>query len=72
MTKMPFFDGESEKSGLFEDLFQKSLKIHNQLTEGDIIHNFFSLMLGDALQTVKTIKSPASEKLAEILTVSLP
>ena len=31
-TKMPF-DGKSEKFELFEYLFQKSLKIHNQLTE---------------------------------------
>ena len=32
-TAMPTFDGKSEKFGLFEDLFQRSLKIHNQLTE---------------------------------------
>ena len=31
-TTMPTFDGKSEKSELFEDLFQTSLKIHNQLT----------------------------------------
>ena len=28
---MPTFDGKSEKFELFEDLFQTSLKIHNQL-----------------------------------------
>ena len=32
---MPTFDGKSEKFELFEDLFQTSLKIHNQLTEED-------------------------------------
>ena len=32
-TTMPTFDGKSEKFELFEDLFQTSLKIHNQLTE---------------------------------------
>ena len=30
---MPTFDGKSEKFEQFEDLFQTSLKIHNQLTE---------------------------------------
>ena len=34
-TTMPTFDGKSEKFELFEDLFQTSLKIHNQLTEED-------------------------------------
>ena len=32
-TTMPTFDGKSKKFELFEDLFQTSLKIHNQLTE---------------------------------------
>ena len=34
-TTMPTFDGKSEKFELFEDLFQTSWKIHNQLTEED-------------------------------------
>ena len=34
-TTMPTFDGKTEKFELFEDLFQTSLKIHNQLTEDD-------------------------------------
>ena len=34
-TTMPTFDGKTEKVELFEDLFQTSLKIHNQLTEED-------------------------------------
>ena len=34
-TTMPTFDGKPEKFELFEDLFQTSLKIHNQLTEED-------------------------------------
>ena len=68
-TTMPTFDGKSEKLELFEDLFQTSLKIHNQLTEEDRINCFHSLMRGDALQTFKIITSPNRENLAEILTV---
>ena len=48
-TKMPTFDGKSEKFELFEDLFQTSLKIHNELTENDRINYFHSLRRGDAL-----------------------
>ena len=68
-TTMPTFDGKSEKLQLFEDLFQTSLKIHNQLTEEDKINYFHSLMRGDALQTFKNISSPNRENLTEILTV---
>ena len=57
-TTMPTFEGKSEKFELFEDLFQTSLKIHNQLTEEDKIIYFHSLMPGDALQTFKNINSP--------------
>ena len=68
-TTMPTFDGKSEKFKLLEDLFQTSLKIHNQLTEEDKINYFHSLMRGDALQTFKNIDSPNRENLAEILIV---
>ena len=68
-TTMPTFDGNSEKFELFEDLFQTSLKIHNQLTEEDKINYFYSLMRGDALQTFKNITSPNRENLLENLTV---
>ena len=68
-TTMPTFDGKSEKFELFEDLFQTSLKIHNQLTEEDKINYFHSLMRGDALQTFKNITTPNRENLGEILTV---
>ena len=68
-TTMPTFDGKSEKFELFEDLFQTSLKIHNQLTEEDKINYFHSLMRGDALQTFKNIKSLNRENLTKILTV---
>ena len=66
---MPTFDGKSEKLELSEDLFQTSLKIHNQLTPEDKIIYFHSLMRGDALQTFKNITSPNGENLGEILTV---
>ena len=66
---MPAFDGKSEEFELFEDLFQTSLKVHNQLTEEDKINYFHSLMRGDALQTFKNIDSPNRENLTEILTV---
>ena len=69
LTTMPTFDGKSEKFELFEDLFQTSLKIHNQLTEEDKIYYFHSLMRGDALQTFKNITSPNGENLGEIVTV---
>ena len=68
-TTMPTFDGKSEKFELFEDLFQTSFKIHNQLTEEDRINYFHSLMRGDALQTFKNIKGPTRENLGEILAV---
>ena len=66
---MPTFDGKTEKFELFEDLFQTSLKIHNQLTEDDRINYFHSLMRGDALQTFKNISGPTRENLEEILAV---
>ena len=68
-TTMPTFDGKSEKSELFEDLFQTNLKIHNQLTEDDRINYFHSFMRGDALQTFKIINGPTREKMGEILAV---
>ena len=63
------FDGKTEKFELFQELFQTSLKIHNQLTEDDRINHFHSLMRGDALQTFKKINGPTRENLAEILAV---
>ena len=68
-TTMPTYDGKTEKFELFEDLFQTSLKIHNQLTEDDRINYFHSLMRGDALQTFKNINGPTRENLGEILAV---
>ena len=68
-TTMPTFDGKSKKIEQFEDLFQTSLKIHNQLTQEDKINYFHSLMRGDALQTFKNITTPNRENLGEILTV---
>ena len=68
-TTMPTFDGKTEKFELFEDLFQTSLKIHNQLSEEHKINYFHSLMRGDALQTFKNITSPARENLEEILVI---
>ena len=68
-TAMPPFDGKTDKFELFEDFFQTSLKIHNQLTEDDRINYFLSLMRGDALQTFKNINGPTRENLEEILAV---
>ena len=68
-TTMPTFDGKTEKFELFEDLFQTSLKIHNQLTEDDRTNCFHSLMRGDALQTFGNINGPTQENLEEILAV---
>ena len=69
LTTMPTFDGKSKNFELFEDLFQTSLKIHNQPTEEDKINYFLSLMRGDALQTFKNITSPNRENLGKFLTV---
>ena len=66
---MPTFNGNSEKCELLKDLFQRSLKIHIQLTEEDRINYFHSLMRGDALQTFKNINGPTREKLGEFLAV---
>ena len=60
---MPTFDGESEKFELFEDLFQTSLNIHNQLTEEDKINYFHSVMRGDALFSKPSL--PPIEKIWE-------
>ena len=68
-TTMPTIDGKSEKFELFEDLFQTSLKIHNQLTEEVKINYFHSLMRGEALQTFKNITTPNRENLGQIQTV---
>ena len=68
-TTMPTFDGKSEKIELFEDLFQTSLKIHNESTEDDRINYFHSFMSGDALQTFKKTNGPTREYLGEVLTV---
>ena len=70
LTKtMPTFDGKTEKFEHFDDLFQTTLKIHNQLTEDDRINYFHSLMKGHALQTFKNINGPTRENLEEILAV---
>ena len=68
-TTMPTFDGKSKKFELFEDLFQTSLKIHNQLTEDDRINSLHSLMRGDPLQTFKDINGPTRDNLGERLAV---
>ena len=68
-TTMPTFDGISENFELFYELFQTSLKIHNQLSEDDRINYFRSLMKADALQTFKSINSTTRENFSEILAV---
>ena len=68
-TTMPTFDGKSEKFELFENFFQTSLKIHNQLTEDDIINYFHYLTNEDALQTFKNINGPTRENLGGIIAV---
>ena len=68
-TTMPTFHVKSEKFELFEDLFQMSLKIHNQLIENDRFSYFHSLMRVDALKTSKNINGPTRENLEEILAV---
>ena len=66
---MPTIDGKSEYFERLEDLFQTSLKIHNQLTAEDKIYFIHSFMRVDASQTYKNITSPNRVVLGEILTV---
>ena len=68
-TTTPKFYGKSEKFELFEDRFQTSLKINNQLTEEDRIDCFYSLMKGGALQTFKNNNGPTRENLGDFLAV---
>ena len=70
LTKMmPTIDGKSKKFQLFQNLFQTSLKSHNQLTEEDRIDYFHSFMTEDALQTFKNLNGPTRENLGEFLEV---
>ena len=66
---MHTFVGKSEKSELFEDLFQTSRKIHNQMTEVDKFKNFQSFMKKDALHIMKNISSPTEAILGGFLAV---
>ena len=70
-TTVPLFDGKPkpQKFELFEDFFQTSLKIHNQLTEDDKINYFQSPMMRDALQTFTNINGPIRENLADSLAI---
>ena len=68
-TTMPTFDGKSEKFELFEDLFQTSLKIHNEFTENDRINYFVCLMTRDTPQIFKNINGPSRANLGEILAI---
>ena len=54
---------------MFEDLFQTTSKINNQLTQEEKINYFHSLMQGDALQTFKNVTSRNREYFGEILTM---
>ena len=64
---MATLDGNSKNFELFEDLFQTSVKIHNQLTEEDKITYFHSLMHGDARQAFKNNSSQNRKNLTEKL-----
>ena len=68
-TTMSTFDEKSEKFELFEDLFQRSLKIYNKLTEENKINYIHSFISSDALQTFKNITNHNREILGEILAV---
>ena len=68
-TPVSTCNGKSEKVKMFEDLFQTSLEIHNELTEEKKTNYFHSLMRGDALQMFENISSANREKLGEIMTV---
>ena len=66
-TTLPTFDEKSKKFELFEDVFQTSLKIDNQLTEDDRINCYRCFKKKDALQTFKIINCPTGENLGKFL-----
>ena len=66
---MPTFNDRCEKFELFEDLFQKSPKFQNQLTEDERINFLHSFLKGDASQTFRNFNSPTRESLGEIIAV---
>ena len=68
-TTVPTFDGNSENFELFEEHFQTSVKVHNQLTDDDRINYFHSIMRVDAVQTFKNINGPTRENKQEIRAV---
>ena len=68
-TTKPAFDGKSEQFELFQDLYQTSLKIHNQLTKDGRNNKFHSLVKGDALQTFRNFNGPTRKSLGESLAV---
>ena len=63
-TTMPTFDGKTEKLELFEDLFQTSLKIHNQLTKDDQFAAGIAMIAIDHphSHTVETVPPPRPHK----------
>ena len=63
------FGGTSEKCELFEDLFQASLRIHNQQTKENRIKYFHYLLKGDTLQNFNNISSPDRKNVREIVAV---
>ena len=67
-TTLPTFHGKSEKFKLFEDMFQTSMKTHNQLTDEAKIYYVHHLMRGDALQTLKKVTNLNRDMLGELLT----
>ena len=66
-TTMPIFDGKTDKLEHFEDLFQTSLKVYPNITEGENIHYFHSLLRGEALQTFRNMTEATREHLNDIL-----
>ena len=68
-TSITAYDRESETFELFEDLFQTSLKIHNQQTEDNIINFFHSFIKGGVLQTSENLSRPNWKNPRKILAV---
>ena len=66
---MPTFDGKTGKFEMFENFFQTSVKIHNQLKEEDKTTYLFFFISGNAPQTFKNSSSLSSEILGEVLNV---
>ena len=69
ITKTLIFDDKNEKVELFEDLFDKMLKMQPEMTEAMKINHPHALLRKEALQTFRNISASSKEILEDVLIV---